>query len=37
MRAPLHDPLMKGFVEGLEPINALADMEAEAYGGAACD
>ncbi len=25
MRAPLNDPLMQGFVAGLEPINALAD------------
>lgn len=25
MRAPLEDPLMAGFVERLEPLNALAD------------
>lgn len=25
MRAPLDDPLMEGFVAGLEPLNALAD------------
>jgi hypothetical protein len=25
MRAPLTDPLMAGFVAGLEPVNALAD------------
>ena len=25
MRAPLDDPLMQGFVDGLEPLNALAD------------
>ena len=25
MRAPLDDPLMQGFVAGLEPVNALAD------------
>ena len=25
MRAPLYDPLMQGFVDRLEPINAIAD------------